>query len=190
MLHLEKELIGGTEQMDKLLLHACCAPCSIAVIDEYSKYFDITLYYYNPCITDETEYYKRSDELIRLGKLYNVPVVVVDFYPEEYYNACSSLSNEPEGGKRCKVCIGQRLKGAATYARNNGFGYFSTTLTISPYKDSAVINSIGTAVGGSVGVMYMPFDFGYLFPRSLQLCEKYNLYQQNYCGCEYSKNEI
>ena len=173
--------------MDKLLLHACCAPCSSAVIDEYSKYFDITLYYYNPCITDEKEYYLRADELVRLGDIYHVNVVIAPFDPDTFYQSCSSLKDCPEGGKRCKVCIGQRLKGAATYARNNEFRYFSTTLTISPYKDSAVINSVGTSISGSCGVMYMPFDFGYLFPRSLQLCEKYNLYQQNYCGCEYSK---
>lgn len=173
--------------MDKLLMHACCAPCSSAVIDEYRKYFDITLYYYNPCITDEVEYYKRGDELTRLGIIYNVPVVVANFCPEEYYACCSSLSKEPEGGKRCAVCIHQRLEGAAKYAKEHGFGYFSTTLTISPYKDSAVINRIGTSVGGKSGIMYMPFDFGYLFPRSLELCKKYNLYQQDYCGCEYSK---
>jgi predicted adenine nucleotide alpha hydrolase (AANH) superfamily ATPase len=173
--------------MDKLLLHACCAPCSSAVIDEYSKYFDITLYYYNPCITDQTEYYKRSDELIKLGKLYNVPVVIEDFDESIYFQVCSPLKDEPEGGKRCAVCITQRLAGAALYAKEHGFRYFSTTLTISPYKDSAVINRVGTNVGGRNGIMYMPFDFGYLFPRSLQLCEKYNLYQQDYCGCEYSK---
>ena len=173
--------------MDKLLMHACCAPCSSAVIDEYSKYFDITLYYYNPCITDETEYYKRADELLRLGEQYNVPVVIADFRPEKYYEKCSAFSNEPEGGKRCSICITQRLTGAAEYAKEHGFRYFSTTLTISPYKNSAVINNIGTNVGHRFHIMYMPFEFQYLFVRSIQLCEKYNLYQQDYCGCEYSK---
>ena len=173
--------------MDKLLMHACCAPCSSAVIDEYLKYFDITLYFYNPCITDETEYYKRADELERLGKLYSVPTIITEFHPESYFQICSSLKNEPEGGKRCSVCINQRLVESGIYALEHHFSYFSTTLTISPYKDSAVINRIGTSVGHKFGIMYMPFDFKYLFPRSLELCKKYNLYQQNYCGCEYSK---
>ena len=173
--------------MDKLLLHACCAPCSIAILDEYSKYFDITLYYYNPNITNKEEYDKRAQELLSLEKIYPVKVVIAEFTPEVFYCSCSSMKDSPEGGRRCRVCYSMRLSEAALYAKENNFQYFSTTLTLSPYKDSAVINSIGTQLGGTVGVMYMPFDFGYLFPRSLELCKKYNLYQQQYCGCEYSK---
>ena len=175
--------------MDKLLLHCCCAPCSSAIIEQYSKYFDITLYYYNPCITNQSEYLIRAHEVERLVKEMgvNVKVVVEHYEPQYFYDFAKNLECEPEGGKRCKACYSNRLAQAAIYAKNNGFNYFSTTLTISPYKDSAVINGIGTKVGHTYGVMYMPFDFGYLYPRSLELCEKYNLYQQNYCGCEYSK---
>lgn len=175
--------------MGKLLLHCCCAPCSSAILEEYSKYFDITLYYFNPCITNQSEYLIRASEVKRLVEEMNVPVnvVIADYEPQMFYNACSKLSCEPEGGKRCKVCYAQRLSRTALYAKANGFKYFSTTLTISPYKDSAVINSIGTKIGNNMRLMYMPFDFGYLYPRSLQLADKYNLYQQDYCGCEYSK---
>ena len=175
--------------MDKLLLHCCCAPCSSAILEEYSKYFDITLYYFNPCITDRDEYLTRANEVNRLVKEMGVPVNVVieDYNPQCFYDFAKNLNCELEGGKRCKICYRQRLYRTALYAKTHGFRYFSTTLTISPYKDSAVVNGIGTKVGHDTGLMYMPFDFGYLYPRSLELVDKYNLYQQNYCGCEYSK---
>lgn len=176
--------------MDKLLLHACCGPCSSAIIEEYHKWFDITLFYYNPCITDKEEYDMRADELWRLVEEMGVDVglTICEFDPQPFYTVSKGLEDMPEGGVRCSGCYTQRLAQTAKYAKSNGFNYFSTTLTISPYKDSAKINVIGSKVGQSLGVFYMPFDFGYLYPRSLELCEKYNLYQQNYCGCEFSRS--
>ena len=174
----------------KLLLHACCGPCSSAILEEYHKHFDITLYYYNPCITNEDEYNKRADELISLvhDKMdLDINIVCEYFNPDSFHAWADELSDEPEGGKRCALCYRQRLINTAKYAKDHGFEYFSTTLTISPYKDSAMINSIGRQCGCENNVMYMPFDFGYLYPRSLELCEKYHLYQQDYCGCEFSK---
>lgn len=176
----------------KLLLHACCAPCSSAILEHLSKHFDITLYYYNPCITDDLEYHKRAGELIRFVndlELSNINVVVEAPEYDKFYAMSKGLENEPEGGARCALCYEQRLNKAAQYSKEHGFKCFSTTLTISPYKDSAVINRIGTKAGHNYGVMYMPFDFGFLYTRSLELCRIYDLYEQNYCGCEYSKRQ-
>ena len=174
----------------ELLLHCCCAPCSSAILEELSEYFDITLYFYNPCITDWDEYTVRRAEVMSLVEelCVDVDVVVEPFEPKDFYESVAkNAEHYPEGGKRCKACYSQRLAKTAQYAKTHGWKYFSTTLTISPYKDSAVINSIGTNLGGAYGVMYMPFDFSYLYIRSLELCEQYELYQQNYCGCEYSQ---
>ena len=176
---------------DKVLLHCCCAPCSSAILEEYSEVFDITLYFCNPCITNKDEYDLRAKEVKRLVKEMgvNVDVVIADYTPQIFYSDTHYMEEIPEGGKRCKVCYSQRLYMTAQYAKEKGFEYFSTTLTISPYKNSAVINDIGGNIGRSNDVMYMPFDFSYLYKRSLELSKQYNLYQQNYCGCEYSKKD-
>jgi predicted adenine nucleotide alpha hydrolase (AANH) superfamily ATPase len=172
--------------MDKLLLHSCCAPCSSAIVEELYNHFDLTLYYYNPCITDKDEYYKRADELKKFSD--KADIVIGAHTPNAFFEMAKGLENSPEGGSRCRLCYHQRLTKSAEYAKQNGFNYFSTTLTISPYKDSAVINAIGKKVGWDNKIMYMPFDFSYLYIKSLQLCKEYNLYQQDYCGCPYSKN--
>lgn len=174
----------------KLLLQACCGPCSSAIIEHLSNYYDLTLYYYNPCITEPEEYFKRANELKKLVsemELSNVTVVIEPYNPVDFYVLSNGLENEPEGGVRCKACYAQRLQKTAEYARDNGFTEFSTTLTISPYKNSAVINDIGTKIGQSTGVMYLCFDFGFLYTRSLELCKQYNLYEQTFCGCVYSQ---
>lgn len=176
---------------DKLLLHACCGPCSSAIIEAYHKYFDITLYYYNPCITNEIERDKRAEELLRIVRELNleneVKVHIEHSDSADFLDRVKGLETQPEGGARCYHCYKQRLEKTAEAASRHYFKYFSTTLTISPYKNSATINNIGVNVGHKYNVFYMPFDFGYLYPRSLELCEKYNLYQQDYCGCEFSK---
>lgn len=176
---------------DKLLLHACCGLCSSAIIEEYHKYFDITLYYYNPCITNADEYYKRAEELNRivseLSLENEVRVYIENNDTDAFYKMVKGLENQPECGARCYHCYKQRLEKTAEFAKRYNYNYFTTTLTISPYKNSATINNIGINVAHKYKVFYMSFDFGYLYPRSLELCEKYNIYQQNYCGCEYSK---
>lgn len=177
---------------EKLLLHCCCAPCSSAIIEELSNYYDITLYFYNPNITDSVEYYSRLDELARFivdaGYKKEVKLVWEEFDPKPFYNFANTMKSDHEGCNRCKSCYAHRLSKTAQYAYENGFKQFSTTLTISPYKDSAVINSIGTSIASAYpSLMYMPFDFGFLYTRSLDLCKKYDLYQQVYCGCEYSR---
>ena len=176
-----------------LLLHCCCAPCSSAIIEHLSNYFDITLFFYNPCITNIEEYEKRLGELAEFIKKFNmfeykdVKVVYGRYNNKEFYEIAKGLENEPERGKRCLKCYTQRLVETAEYAKANGFTLFSTTLSISPYKDQKMLNKIGMAVAGEYGLKYFCSDFSYLYPRSLELCEEYGLYQQDYCGCEYSK---
>lgn len=182
-------------QKPKLLLHCCCAPCSSAILEHLVPYYDITLYFYNPNITSEGEYTFRLGELERFiidaGYKDKVKIVSEEYNPKPFYEIADGYKNNHEGGTRCRGCYAHRLRQTADYAIKTGFTQFSTTLTISPYKDSAVINSIGTGITMNFqykNLMYMPFDFGFLYTRSLDLCDKYNLYQQDYCGCEYSKN--
>ena len=144
----------------RLLLHACCGPCSSAVLEQLCQYFEITVLYYNP-----------------------------NTWPaEEFYSAVTGLENEPERGSRCTVCYRLRMRRAAQYASENGFDWFTTTLSISPHKDAKRINAIGQELEAEFGVKHLPSDFkkhnGYL--RSLQLSEEYGLYRQDYCGCEFS----
>ncbi len=177
----------------RLLLHACCAPCSSYVLEYLSKYFNITLYFYNPNISPESEYVFRSEELKRL--VFEMPlngiadVVTVDYNSGEFYNIVKGYEDMPEGGARCKICYRLRLERSARYAAENGYDYFTTTLSISPYKNSEWLNSIGAELSDKYGVRYLFSDFkkknGY--KRSCELSEKYGLYRQNYCGCEYSK---
>ena len=176
-----------------LLLHVCCAPCSSYVLEYLNEHFEITLYYYNPNISPESEYEKRANELNRLiGEmpLDTVNAPVIERYDNaEFEAAIKGLENEPEGGRRCAVCYKLRLEAAAKYAKAHGFDYFCTTLSISPLKNSQTLNAIGKAVSERYGVKYLFSDFkkNEGFKRSVQLCADYGLYRQNYCGCKYSK---
>lgn len=177
---------GGERK--KLLLHACCAPCSSACLERLKDNFDVTLFFYNPNIEDE-EYKKRKAELIRLAKETGwAEICECSHDTEEFYSAVQGLEGCPEGGARCAVCFRLRLERTAECARELGADYFATTLTISPLKDAALINATGYAAGEKYGVKWLPSDFkkhdGYL--RSLQLSKEYNLYRQNYCGCIFS----
>ena len=181
----------------KLLLHSCCAPCSSYCLIYLREYFDITSFYYNPNISDESEYVKRFNELVRLANALNgeshpgADIEVVDgFYgSEEFFAAAKGLEREPERGARCTECFRLRLGKTAEYAAENGFDYFTTSLTISPLKNAALINSVGMAVAEQNGAVWLPSDFkkrgGY--QQSIELSKKYNLYRQNYCGCDFSR---
>ena len=179
-----------------LLLHSCCAPCSSYVIEYLSNYFAITVYYYNPNIDTAEEYKKRVAEQIRLIESMpfknRVEYVIADYYPNEFYNKVKGFEKEPEGGLRCKECFNLRLENTAEYAKRHSFDYFTTTLTISPLKNSQVINEIGKEIAEKYNIKYLFSDFkkksGYL--RSCQLSEKYGLYRQNFCGCVFSKNNL
>ena len=177
----------------RLLLHSCCAPCSSYVLEYLSGIFDITIYYYNPNIFPESEYISRFNEQKRFVddfiKENKIDIIKEKLNSEVFYEKVKGLENEPEGGERCLKCFDLRLKKTAEYAKENGFDYFTTTLTISPHKNAEAINEIGERIAAEIGMKYLFSDFkkkeGY--KRSIQLSNEYNLYRQDYCGCVYSK---
>lgn len=185
----------------KLLLHSCCAPCSSYVLEYLSQYFDITVLYYNPNITEREEYEKRVSEQKRLIQEMNgeafrsgrksISVEEGRYEPKRFFEAAKGLELAPEGGERCFRCFEIRLRETARLASERGFDCFTTTLTISPLKNADKLNEIGSRLAEEYGVMFLPSDFkkknGY--KRSVELSEKYGLYRQDYCGCIFSKNE-
>lgn len=177
----------------RLLLHACCAPCSSYVLEYLTKYFDITVFFCNPNISPEEEYLYRVTELKRLISEMCPEVGFIEdkYNPKEFYDIAKGLENEPERGARCLKCYRLRLMKSALAAKEGNFDYFTTTLTISPQKDSSVLNSIGREISEAVGVPYLFSDFkkkgGY--KRSIELSAQYSLYRQNYCGCIFSKRD-
>ncbi|MBQ8281665.1 MAG: epoxyqueuosine reductase QueH [Lachnospiraceae bacterium] len=187
------EQIVKEESRPKLLLHACCAPCSSYCLEYLSQYFDITILFYNPNISPEEEYNYRVNELkgliARMPGVSDVDVIVEKYDYNEFLNRIKGLEGEPERGGRCTLCYRLRLEKAAEYAKNNGFDYFTTTLSISPYKDADRLVAIGEELGELLKIPYLVSDFkkknGY--KRSIELSEEYGLYRQNYCGCEFSK---
>ena len=194
-LWLEKEIekIKTLGNRPKLLLHACCAPCSSYVLQYLSEFFDITLYFYNPNITPKEENDFRAEELRRLCRempLASVPKIIVEEYePERFYETVQGMEHLREGEARCAVCYRLRLEKTAQKAKELGFDYFTTTLTISPYKRAEWLNAIGGELADKYGVAYLFSDFkkknGYKI--SCELSREYNLYRQDYCGCEFSK---
>lgn len=192
---MEKIIAKFNDQVPTLLLHTCCAPCSTAVIERLSKYFDITVFYYNPNIEPYEEYLKRKEEQKRLLKEYKsvrpIKFLDCDYENEEFSKFSNNLAENHEGGKRCMLCFYLRLKKTAHTASVNNFDYFGTSLTVSPYKNAYAINNIGLALEKKQGVKYLVSDFkkqnGY--KRSIILAKEYNLYRQDYCGCKYSKIE-
>ena len=186
------EALSSLCSVPRLLLHSCCAPCSSYVLDYLSQYFLITVYYYNPNIYPAAEYDKRLCEqkklLSRLGTKHPVNIIPSEYEPESFNKAVSGLENEPEGGSRCSRCFELRLEATAKAAKASGFDYFTTTLSVSPHKNAALLNEIGKAMSEKYEIPYLYSDFkkreGY--KRSTQLSELYGLYRQDYCGCEYS----
>ncbi len=181
------------EHKPSLLLHSCCAPCSSAVLERISKYFKITILFYNPNITDYEEYLKRKEELKRLIKDvgYDIKIMDCDYDKEKFISLALGLENKKEGDIRCYKCYKLRLEKTAMEARNNNFDYFTTTLSISPYKNSKWLNEIGEELALKYNINYLYADFkkknGY--KRSVELSNIYHLYRQDYCGCIYSKVE-
>ncbi len=178
-----------------LLLHSCCAPCSSYVLQYLTNYFDITVLYYNPNITDIQEYEKRKHEQIRLineiEHIHSINIINIEHKPNKFYNISKGLENCPECGERCLKCYKLRLEKTAQIAKEKNFDYFCTTLTISPLKSSKAINQIGEELSKQYDVSFLPSDFKKKegFKISIELSKKYNLYRQNYCGCEYSKQQ-
>ncbi len=179
----------------KMLLHACCAPCSSHVLEVLSGLYDITIFFYNPNITEEGEYKKRVAELIRfVGEApfaMGVKVIDGDYEPELFFEMSKGLEEEPERGKRCYKCYELRMRKTAEYAAEHDYDVFTTTLSISPYKNAKWLNEIGERLSDEYNIGYLYSDFkkknGYA--RSIELSHEYNLYRQDYCGCIYSKEE-
>ena len=189
---LDKTLAEITKEGKRpsLMLHSCCAPCSSYVMEYLTKYFDITIFYYNPNISPEEEYRHRVEEQKRLisEMCPDVKFIEGKYEPEKFYEMAKGLEKEPERGKRCLKCYRMRLEATAKQALESGSDYFTTTLSISPQKSSAVINETGKSVSEEYGIPYLFSDFkkkgGY--KRSIELSAVYNLYRQNFCGCIYS----
>jgi hypothetical protein len=188
--------LGG--QQKNLLLHSCCAPCSSAVLVQLQKVFSITVFYYNPNISEAEEYHKRAEEQKRLIKALNevnpaFPIGIMEgvYEPEAFYRMAKGLEDCPEGGERCFGCYELRLEKTAQTAKQYQFDYFTTTLTISPLKNADKLNEIGERLGEKYGIPFLPSDFkkkdGY--KQSIELSKQYDLYRQNYCGCVFSRAE-
>ena len=176
----------------KLLLHSCCAPCSSACLERLKDAFDVIVYYYNPNLDTEKEFNLRAKEQQRLCDDLSVKCIVEEFNKAEFLDVVKGLENEKEGGARCVKCFDLRLKRTAEKAKELDCDYFCTTLTISPLKNAQQINSIGERLEREIGQKYLVTDFkkkgGYL--RSIELSKEYDLYRQNYCGCEFSKSSL
>lgn len=208
---LEEILSQNKNYRKKLLLHSCCAPCSSYVLEYLREYFDITVFFYNPNISSSAEYEKRVQEEIRLTEAYNsqvrtgnfenmnstenaglIEILKAPYEPAEFLEAIKGFEHCKEGGERCKKCFKLRLSKSAKVAKEGGFDYFTTTLTISPLKNAQWLNEIGREEGEKEGILFLPSDFkkkdGY--KRSIQLSKDFNLYRQDFCGCGFSKAEM
>ena len=187
---MEEEIKALQGRRPRLLLHSCCGPCSSAVIERLAAHFDLTIYFYNPNIEPEEEYSHRLSEQIRLLSLLPAEASLLPCpYDHEAFAAFAErMADAPEGGERCLSCFALRLNKTAQLAKEHGFSYFATTLSVSPHKDPVRLNDIGHACEEKWGVRYLVSDFkkknGYL--RSLELSKEYDLYRQDYCGCLYS----
>ena len=194
---LDKLISGFNKEgvVPSLLLHSCCGPCSSYCIEYLSQYFNVTVFYYNPNIYPDDEYYHRVKEQKRFIEAFPTkhPVAFIegDYDKDHFYEIAKGLEHEPEKGARCHKCYDLRLRRTAFVAKEKGFDFFTTTLTISPMKDSQVLNEIGIRISEEIGVKWLPSDFkkkeGY--KRSTELSKEYDMYRQDYCGCVFSFRE-
>lgn len=190
---IHENILKEQDGTKKILLHSCCAPCSSYVISYLLSYFDITILYYNPNISPIEEYEHRKEEQIRLieelSKTKKINFLDCDYDNDLYEKTIKGLESEPERGSRCTKCFYLRLEKTASLANSNNYDYFGTTLSVSPYKNSDLLNKIGLELKQKYNIKYLVSNFkkndGY--KKSIELSKKYNLYRQNYCGCIYSK---
>ena len=189
--------MGTKKEKKRILLHSCCGPCSTACIERLLPDYKITVFFYNPNITEAEEYEKRKSAQIAFLTAYNeklseedkVELIEGEYLPEDFFEVCSGYSNEPEGGLRCTECFKLRMERTAQAALKTGNPIFGTTLTVSPHKNYALISAIGTELAKKYGLEFLDADFKKKagFQRSIQMSKEYGLYRQNYCGCIYSK---
>ena len=186
-------IIKSLDHAPTLLLHACCAPCSSYVLEYLAEHFNITVFFYNPNITEKEEYEKRKNELKRLisEKSFRYPVKMIDgdYSPQLFFDMAKGKEHVPEGGERCFLCYEMRLKETARLAKELQYEYFCTTLSVSPHKIVVKLNELGAKYSKEYDIPYLYSDFkkrnGY--KRSIELSHEYGLYRQNYCGCVYSR---
>ena len=182
---------------NRLLLHSCCGPCSTACIERLLPDYNVTIFFYNPNITDREEYEKRKEAQLKFINLYNeklsdkdkIQFIEGEYLPEEFYDVASEYASEPEGGVRCTECFKLRLERTAQAALRTGNTVFGTTLTVSPHKNYNLISAIGWELSVKYNLEFLDMDFKKKagFQRSIQMSKEYGLYRQNYCGCEFSK---
>lgn len=189
------QLLESIEGTPKLLLHSCCGPCSSYILEYLTEYFEIFLLYYNPNIYPEKEYWRRLEEqkdvIEKIEKTNPIHMIEGEFGPKDFYDSVKGLEDSGEGSERCFSCYRFRLEEAAKKGKEKGCDYFTTTLSISPYKNASKLNEIGQVMEEKYNIKYLYSDFkkkgGY--QRSLELSRDYDLYRQDYCGCVFSKKE-
>lgn len=179
---------GIVTEKPRLLLHACCAPCSSSVVERLQKEYDLTLYYDNPNIHPEQEYRTRCDEIIRWCETFNLPLVISDYTPQQWHQYVKGFEHELERGERCTLCYRMRLTHTAERAKQDGYDLFTTVLSISPHKDAERINRIGDELAAEIGIEFYQANFKKQggFQRSLEISKEQGFYRQSYCGCQYS----
>ena len=195
----EAELFGITAEQHKpsILLHACCGPCATACVERLAPDYSVTVYYYNPNITDREEYYLRRDTLLQFIRAFNeehkdafhISYLEGDYDPERYIAKCGPLAEEPEGGARCDLCFAMRLAETARKAGELGISYFTTTMSVSPHKNYDKIRTLGLSLEQETSSRFLDVHFKKKngFGRSVQMSRQYGLYRQNFCGCEYAR---
>ena len=190
----QDKIIEELKETPKLLLHSCCGPCSSYCIETLSKYFLVTVLWYNPNIQPQDEHNLRLENQLKLIKnmktVNPVDIIEVPYDDNEFLEIVKGFETEPEGGKRCEKCFLLRLEQTAKLAKEKDFDFFTTTLTVSPHKNAPLINQIGFEFAEKYGVKFLPSDFkkknGY--KRSIELSKEYKLYRQDYCGCSFSQH--
>ena len=185
-------------QKPRVLMHACCGPCSTSCVERTASNYALTLFYYNPNITDREEYYLRRDTLLQFINAFNtehkdeytVSYLEGAYEKERYLEKACPLADEPEGGRRCDLCFALRLRETAAMAKELGMDYFTTTMSVSPHKNYDKIKALGLALEEETGVRFLDIDFKKKngFGRSVELSKKYGLYRQNFCGCDFARN--
>lgn len=184
----------------RLLLHACCGPCSTSCVERVADEYEVTLYYYNPNIMDREEYLRRREALLKFIDAFNadnegrtrVEYLEGEYDPERFIRLAEPMKDEPEGGKRCDMCFAMRMSDTAKMAKELGYDYFTTTMSVSPHKDYKTIAELGFSLEENTGVKYLDIDFKKRngFGRSVEMSKMYGLYRQNFCGCEYARAQM
>ena len=184
----------------RLLLHACCGPCSTSCVERVADEYEVTLYYYNPNIMDREEYLRRREALLKFIDAFNadnegrtrVEYLEGEYDPERFIRLAEPMKDEPEGGKRCDMCFAMRMSDTAKMAKELGYDYFTTTMSVSPHKDYKTIAELGFSPEENTGVKYLDIDFKKRngFGRSVEMSKMYGLYRQNFCGCEYARAQM